>query len=210
MPRWLLLLNIHSLLVNSFWESLMLIQNHSIIQQDNNDLTDWWKQIKISSVVPRNRCGHAVLGFQWPWCIYINERYQVFKAFWFSELNRNQHYDSYDCSASLLLASDKEWSYCEKLSKSRIFSPDIDSITSKTLILFMNEMQGCRHLEAVGGATGSYQLFQLSMLPTPHVYLHFEIMSWSWLENIVEGKEWLSEENGGHCQDLYLYTEKKM
>lgn len=186
----------------------MLIQNHSIIQQDSNDLTDWWKQIKISSVVPRNRCGHAVLGFQWPWCIYINERgipnFQSFLIF-----RTKQESELWYLQLLCLPLSGEEWSYCEKLSKSRLSSPDNDSITSKISILSMNEMQWCRHLGAVRGPTRCSQLFQLSMLSTPRIYFHFEIMSWSCLENIVEGEEWLRWENGGHCQDLYLYIKKK-
>lgn len=138
----------------------------------------------------------------------MKEGYQIFKAFWFSELNRNQNYGIYNCCVSLCLASGEEWSYCEKLSKSRLSSPDNDSITSKISILSMNEMQWCRHLGTVRGPARCSQLCQLSMLPTPRIYFHFEIMSWSCLENIVEGEEWLSWENGGHCQDLYLYIEK--
>lgn len=47
------------------------------------------------------------------------------------------------------------------------------------------------------GDTGWSQLFQLHMLPTLRSYLHFEVISWSYLENTVEWREWLDQKKWG-------------
>lgn len=138
----------------------------------------------------RDRCRHAVVGFQWPWCIHINGRrgYQTFKAFDFSELNSNQSYLSIDWKISL--------SCFRGIMGVIMRNYQIQDIQPKWCQhVFQKESQFCAWMEsttqAFGGGRRRHRM--LPIISAFHVAHPTHLPTfWSHqlkhLENIVEGK----------------------